>query len=82
MLFQIYGTTAVSQLLGWCAVFVGLILANEIARRTKAGGIALLVALPLALTAYFVAVAVAASWCLNTNGENSENLTLSRHGLS
>ena len=61
MLFQIYGNAAFAQLLGWCAVFVGLILANEIARRTKAGGIALLVALPLALTAYFIVVAVAAA---------------------
>ena len=61
MLFQIYGDGALLQLLGWTAVFLGLILTNEIARRTKAGGIALLVVLPLALTAYFIAVAVGAS---------------------
>ena len=35
MLFQIYGETAGFQLLGWLLVFVGLIVANEIARRTK-----------------------------------------------
>ena len=39
MLFQIYGETAIFQLLGWLLVFVGLILANEFARRTKVGGI-------------------------------------------
>lgn len=38
MLFQIYGETAGFQLLGWLMVFVGLILANEFARRTKWGG--------------------------------------------
>ena len=61
MLFQIYGDLALWQLLGWLAVFVGLILTNEIARRTKTGGIALLIVLPLALTAYFIAVAIAAA---------------------
>ena len=35
MLFQIYGETAGYQLLGWLLVFVGLIAANEFARRTK-----------------------------------------------
>lgn len=35
MLFQIYGETAGFQLLGWLMVFVGLILANEFARRTN-----------------------------------------------
>lgn len=39
MLFQIYGDTALWQLLGWALVFTGLVLANEIARRSKAGGI-------------------------------------------
>lgn len=69
MLFQIYGANAGFQLLGWVLVFAGLILANEIARRTKAGGIALLVALPAALTVYFIVVAVSAAagaqWALN-----------------
>ena len=35
MLFQIYGETAGFQLFGWLMVFVGLIVANEFARRTK-----------------------------------------------
>ena len=39
MLFDVYGDTAVFQWVGWIIVFVGLILMNEFARRTKAGGI-------------------------------------------
>lgn len=35
MLFQIYGETALYQLLGFVLVFTGLVLANEFARRTK-----------------------------------------------
>ena len=56
MLFQIYGSTSGTQLLGWLLVFVGLIVMNEIGRRTKAGGIAIFVVIPLILTAYFIAV--------------------------
>ena len=39
MLFQIYGDQAMYQLLGWLLVFAGLIIVNEIARRSKKGGI-------------------------------------------
>ena len=39
MLFQVYGDTAVYQWIGWVVVFLALIGFNEIARRTKAGGI-------------------------------------------
>ena len=60
MLFQIYGETSIWQLVGWCLVFVGLIVANEIARRTKAGGIFCFVVLPLALTIYFVVINIGA----------------------
>ena len=35
MFFQIYGETAGWQLLGWLLVFAGLVLMNEVARRTK-----------------------------------------------
>ncbi|MDC7300677.1 DUF5692 family protein [Agathobacter ruminis] len=56
MLFQIYGSTSGTQLLGWLMVFVGLILLNEIARRTKIGGIAILVVIPIILTIYFIAI--------------------------
>ncbi len=54
MLFQLYGDKAMMQLLGWVLVFAGLIVMNEIGRRTKAGGIAVFVVLPLALTVYFL----------------------------
>ena len=69
MLFQIYGETALFQLLGWLLVFVGLILANEFARRTKWGGIACFLILPAGLTVYFISIyvgaAMGAEWALN-----------------
>ena len=68
MLFQIYGETAGFQLLGWLMVFVGLIVANEIARRTKWGGIACFLVLPAILTVYFISIyvgaAMGADWAL------------------
>ena len=39
MLFQVYGDDSIYKFLGWILVFAGLIIANEIARRTKTGGI-------------------------------------------
>lgn len=69
MLFQIYGETAVFQLLGWLMVFVCLILANEFARGSKFGGVACFLVLPAGLTVYFVAIYVCAGmgmdWALN-----------------
>lgn len=69
MLFNIYGENAMYQLLGWVLVFAGLVLCNEIARRTKQGGIFFFLVLPAALTVYFVAIAVGAAsgaeWALN-----------------
>ena len=69
MLFQIYSETAAFQLLGWLMVFVGLILANEFARRTKWGGIACFLVLPAVLTVYFISIyvgaAMGAEWALN-----------------
>ncbi len=56
MLFQIYGSTAGTQLLGWVCVFVGLILLNEAARRTKFGGILIFGVILAILTVYFIAV--------------------------
>ena len=35
MLFQLYGSTAMTQLLGWVLVFAGLVILNEIGRRTR-----------------------------------------------
>ena len=71
MLFQIYGDTALWQLLGWALVFTGLVLANEIARRSKAGGIFFFLVLPAALSVYFIVINVAAAkgvdWAVNND---------------
>ncbi len=71
MLFQIYGDMAGWQLLGWVMVFVGLVVMNEIARRTKAGGIFCFFVLPAALTVYFIAIYIGAAkgddWALHND---------------
>ncbi len=54
MLFQLYSSHAGMQLLGWVLVFVGLIVMNEIGRRTKAGGMVIFVIIPAILTVYFI----------------------------
>ena len=68
MLFHVYGADAISQWIAMILVLVGLIGLNEFARRTKAGGLIMFGALPLALTIYFVAIAVGvaggAEWAL------------------
>ena len=51
MLFQI---DSLWQILGWVLVFAGLIIMNEIGRRSKAGGILLFVIIPVILTIYFI----------------------------
>ena len=56
MLFQLYGSTAMTQLLGWVLVFAGLVILNEIGRRTKIGGIVLFVIIPAILTIYFIGI--------------------------
>ena len=69
MLFDVYGDTAVFQWVGWVIVFVGLILINEFARRTKAGGIVCFLVIPAILTIYFIAISVSAAagaqWALD-----------------
>lgn len=61
MLFQIYGAFSAYKLLGWLAAFLGLVILNEIGRRTKAGGIFLFVVVPVALAIYFIAIWAAAA---------------------
>ena len=51
------GTTGF-QILGWVMVFVGLILANEFARRSKAGGIIMFAVVPAIVTAYCLALII------------------------
>lgn len=69
MLFQVYGDGALWQFCGWLMVFVGLVLANEIARRSKAGGIFFFLVLPAILSVYFITIYVCAaqgqSWALH-----------------
>ncbi len=69
MIFQIYDGRTLWQILGWVMVFVGLIIMNEIARRTKAGGAVCFFAIPAALTVYFISIYVGAAqgaeWALN-----------------
>ena len=71
LLFQVYGEGAAWQFLGWILVFACLVLANEIARRTKAGGMLCFVVLPIILTVYFIAIYVSAAagaeWALNND---------------
>ena len=67
MLFQI---NSMWQILGWVLVFAGLIITNEIERRTKKGGIFFFGIVLAALTVYFVAIQIGAntgaSWALNS----------------
>ncbi|MCD8116447.1 MAG: DUF5692 family protein [Oscillospiraceae bacterium] len=69
MLFQVYGENSIYQILGWVMVFLALILTNEIQRRSRIGGFAFFIALPIALTVYFAAIyisaAAGADWALN-----------------
>lgn len=69
MLFQVYGDGAGWQLLGWLLVFVCLIVANEIARRSRIGGLFFFVVLPIVLTIYFAVIYICAaqgqSWALH-----------------
>ena len=51
MFFQI---TNLWQILGWVLVFAGLIIVNEIGRRSRAGGIMIFVIIPCALTVYYI----------------------------
>lgn len=69
MLFQVYGENALFQWLGWVMVFLGLIVLNEVARRSKIGGIFMFGALPIAMTLYCIIVtagaAGGAAWAVN-----------------
>ena len=69
MLFHVYGDNAIYQWLVMLAVLAGLILLNEFARRTKAGGLVMFGVIPAVLTVYFIVVAIAAGagaeWAVN-----------------
>lgn len=57
MLFQI---NSMWQLLGWVLVFAGLVILNEIERRTKLGGYGIFVGVLAILTVYFIAIQISA----------------------
>lgn len=67
MLFQI---DSMWQLLGWVLVFAGLVITNEIERRTKFGGIFFFGIILAVLTVYFVAIQIGAAqgaaWALES----------------
>ena len=68
-MFHLSGGTIGWQILGWVMVFAGLIIMNEIARRSKAGGAVCFFVIPAALTVYFISIYVGAAqgaeWALN-----------------
>ena len=69
MLFHVYGESAVSQWIAMFLVLAGLILLKEFKRRPNAGGFIMFGLVPLALTVYFIAIAIGArgqaEWALN-----------------
>ena len=69
MIFQIYDERILWHILGWVMVFAGLIIMNEVARRTKVGGSICFFVIPAVLTIYFISIYVGAAqgaeWALN-----------------
>ena len=61
MLFHVYGGNALYQWGAMILVLVGLILLNEVARRTKLGGLIIFGAVPVVLTIYFIVIAACAA---------------------
>ena len=62
MLFQVYGDNAIYQWIGWILVFCCLIGANELARRTKTGGVIAFLVIPAVLTVYFITIYLKYKW--------------------
>ena len=58
MLFDVWGSSAGIHWLGWVMVFIGLIVLNEVGRRSKAGAAIIFIVAPLAMTIYCIAIAV------------------------
>ena len=57
MLFDVWGSNTLTHWLGWAMVFVGLIVLNEVGRRTKVGAAIIFGVAPLAMTIYCAAIA-------------------------
>ena len=58
MLFDVWGSDTLIHWAGWAMVFIGLIVLNEVGRRTKLGAAIIFGVAPLAMTIYCVAIAV------------------------
>ena len=71
MFFNVYGENSLYQFLGLFLVFIGLILSNEFARRSKYGGIISFIIISIILTIYFISIyictAAGQNWA-KTNG--------------
>ena len=61
MLFDVWGSDTLIHWAGWAMVFIGLIVLNEIGRRTKLGAAIIFGVAPLAMTIYCVAIAIGVS---------------------
>lgn len=61
MLFDVWGSDTLIHWAGWAIVFIGLIVLNEVGRRTKLGAAIIFGVAPLAMTIYCVAIAVGVS---------------------
>ena len=61
MLFDVWGSDTLIHWAGWAMVFIGLIVLNEVGRRTKLGAAIIFGVAPLAMTIYCVAIAIGVS---------------------
>lgn len=61
MLFDVWGSDTLIHWAGWAIVFIGLIVLNEVGRRTKLGAAIIFGVAPLAMTIYCVAIAIGVS---------------------
>ena len=61
MLFDVWGSDTLIHWVGWAMVFIGLIVLNEVGRRTKLGAAIIFGVAPLAMTIYCVAIAIGVS---------------------
>ncbi|MEE0448706.1 MAG: DUF5692 family protein, partial [Collinsella sp.] len=52
MLFDVWGSDTLIHWAGWAMVFIGLIVLNEVGRRTKLGAAIIFGVAPLAMTIY------------------------------
>ena len=86
MLFDVWGSDTLIHWAGWAMVFIGLIVLNEVGRRTKLGAAIIFGVAPLAMTIYCVAIAIGVSqgaeWALtNPTHVYHEQLVPLRQGV-